>query len=957
MDLQKMVINALAALYHGTNDALRAEADRWLQDFQHTLDAWQVADSLLHDPNSSIETLIFCSQTLRSKVQRDFEELPGEAFGPLRDSLSTLLKKLNKGPPKVRTQICIAIAALAVHVSVEDWGGGGVVNWLSVEMKSQPELLPSFLELLTVLPQEANSHRIAARPERRRQFEKELVSFSEVALSLLTACWDFEELKEQVLDGFASWLRFCHGISAATLAGHPLVGGALSSLNSDQLLEAAVNVTSELIHYTVSKNSTDISSQLPLIHVLVPCVMGLKDQLKDQSKDEEDVKAIARLFADLGDSYVDLIATGSNEAMLIVQSLLEVTSHPEFDISSMTYNFWHNLQAILTRRDSYMSYGSEASMEMEKNRRLQIFYGPFEMLVSLVCSKVEFPADYSGFSEEDLKDFKHARYALSDVLLDATEVIGGIAALKILFLKLVEAVRNCEQNSRWQPCEAVLFCMQAVAKSVPSQENELLPQVFSLIPKLPLQQQQLHQTVCTTIGAYSKWIDTSQLNILPPLVDVLTKGMGSSEETAAAAAVAFKYICEDCRRKFVGSLDGLFHIYHIALSGEGGYKVSADDSLHLIEALSVIIMELPPEHASKALELLCMPAINPLQAIVNQGAAALQQLPARQLTVHIDRLACIFRNVDLPEIVADAVHTFWPLLKAIFDSRAWDMRTMESLCRSCKYAVRTCGRCMVHTIAAMLEEIQALYQQHNQSCFLYLSSEVIKIFGSDPSCTDYLRSLIEKLFGHTVKLLGSIEDFTARPDIADDCFLLASRCIRYCPDLFVPSSIFPMLIHCSMIGITIQHREACKSILSFLSDVVDLANSPEGEKYISIINNVILPRGAILTRILIAALTGALPSSRLEDVSYVLLSLTRTYRVKIIEWAKESISLIPPAAVTEAECSSFLSALSKAASGSSISHLTSTLEELSDVCRRNRNVQDMVQGALRPLDWNFTTVA
>lgn len=50
--------------------------------------------------------------------------------------------------------------------------------------------------------------------------------------------------------------------------------------------------------------------------------------------------------------------------------------------------------------------------------------------------------------------------------------------------------------------------------------------------------------VCTTIGAYSKWIDTNQLNILPPLVDVLTKGMGYSEETAAAAAIAFKYICE-----------------------------------------------------------------------------------------------------------------------------------------------------------------------------------------------------------------------------------------------------------------------------------------------------------------------------------------------------------------------------------------------------------------------------
>lgn len=31
------------------------------------------------------------------------------------------------------------------------------------------------------------------------------------------------------------------------------------------------------------------------------------------------------------------------------------------------------------------------------------------------------------------------------------------------------------------------------------------------------------------------------------------------------------------------------------------------------------------------------------------------------------------------------------------------------------------------TIGAMLEEIQGLYQQHHQPCFLYLSSEVIKV--------------------------------------------------------------------------------------------------------------------------------------------------------------------------------------------------------------------------------------
>lgn len=40
--------------------------------------------------------------------------------------------------------------------------------------------------------------------------------------------------------------------------------------------------------------------------------MNLKSQLSDSTKDEEDVKAIARLFADMGDSYVELIATGSD---------------------------------------------------------------------------------------------------------------------------------------------------------------------------------------------------------------------------------------------------------------------------------------------------------------------------------------------------------------------------------------------------------------------------------------------------------------------------------------------------------------------------------------------------------------------------------------------------------------------------------------------------------------------
>ncbi|KAL5722448.1 Transportin mos14 [Ranunculus cassubicifolius] len=924
MELQNTVKEALNALYHHPDDNVRTQADRWLQDFQRTIDAWQVADNLLHDASSNPETLIFCSQTLRSKVQRDFEELPSEAFRPLRDSLNALLKKLHRGPPIVRTQISLAVAALAVHVSAEDWGDGGILKWVRDEMNSHPEFIPSFLELLTVLPEEAYSHKIAARPERRRQFEKELVSSVRVALDVLTACLSRNEFKEQVLEAFASWIRLRPGIPSSELACHPLVHEALSSLSSELLSEASVNVISELIHYTSSGSSGGLSAQLPLIQLLVPQVMSLRGQLKDSSKDEEDVKAIARLFADMGDSYVELIATGSTESMMIIQALIDVASHTDNDIASMTFNFWHNLQVHLTERESYISCGSEASIEVERNRRLQTFRSSYEAVVSLVSFRVQYPENHHDLSKEDLKDFKQTRYAVGDVLNDAASVLGGEVTLKILFLKLVEAVGTCGngESCDWRPAEAALYCIRAISDYVSSVEAEVMPQVMTLFPKLPRQPQLLH-TVCLTIGAYSKWLDAAPNDSLAlgSIIDVLIIGMSTSEDSAPAAALAFRHICDDCRKKLSGSLDGLLQIYHLAVSGEGGYKISADESLYLVEALSMVITELSPDIAKKALEAVCVPIVSTLQNIINQGPVALEKVNARELTIHIDRLGNIFRYVSHPEAVADAIHRLWPIFKTIFDHRAWDMRTMESLCRACKYAVKTSGKFMGSTIGAILEEIQELYQQHHQPCFLYLSSE----------------------------------DFTARPDVADDCFLLASRCIRYCPHLFVPSSVFPSLVDCAMIGITIQHREACNSILTFLSDVFDLTNSNRREQYKYIRDGIVVPRGANLTRILIASLTGALPSSRLDVVTYTLLALTRAYGMMSLEWAKATVSLIPTTAVTDVEKSSFLQALSEAASGADISALTIPVEELSDICRRNRSVLEIVQGVLRPLELNFVS--
>ncbi|KAK4402349.1 Transportin MOS14 [Sesamum angolense] len=868
MELQNTVKGALNALYHHPDDAIRMEADRWLQDFQRTIDAWQglecclrwfrlcfeldekgvgdflfqsiwesigiqlrvigkVADNLLHDTASNIETLIFCSQT-QKQAGLWLNSLCGQQVFNFVITCMTLLKSFHKGPPKVRTQ-------------------------------------------------EVFNYKIAVRPDRRRSFENELASGMEIALNVLTACLNINELTEQVLEAFASWLRLRHRIPASALASHPLVLTALSSLNSDILSEASVNVISELIHYTAVRNSNAVA-QMPLIQVIVPRIMSLKPQLRDLSKDEEDVKAIARLFADMGDAYVELIATGSDESMLIVQALLEVASHPEFDIASMTFNFWHNLQIMLIERDSYVAYGSEVSVEAERARRLQVFRSSYEALVALVSVKVEYPQDYADLSREDQKDFKQTRYAVADVLIDAALVLGGDTALRILYMKLIEAVSNCgqSQHTDWRPAEAALYSIRAISDFVSNTEGEVMPQIMSLLPKLP-HQPQLLQTVCLMIGAYSKWLDAapSGLSFLPPLIDILVSGMSISEETASAAALAFRHICDDCKKKLCGSLDGLFQIYQRAVIGEGPFKVSAEDSLHLVEALSMVITELPSEHAKKALEALCLPAVAPLQDIINQGPLVLGQKPARDLTVHIDRLSNIFRHVNHPEAVADAVQRLWPIFKAIFDIRSWDMRTMESLCRACKNA------------------------KNAVVMFMSPVPDILNVVCNLSTCMEFLYSMKGEEFcdvsiDETGGAGGEMAQLSGR-----------SGCSSW-----------------KKVNVGKQW-EASNSILNFLSDVFDLANSSQGKPY----------------------------------VTYALLALTRAYGAKALEWAKASVSLIPSNAVTEVERSRFLQALSDAAAGAAINGLMIPIEELSEVCRRNRSVQEIVQGALRPLELNMAPVS
>ncbi|KAJ7520942.1 hypothetical protein O6H91_19G031100 [Diphasiastrum complanatum] len=714
MDSRATLLEALQALYHHPDPEIRLTANRWLENFQQTVDAWQVSDNLLHDSSCSLEVHYFCAQTLRTKIQRDFEDLPPGAALSLRSSLMGLLVKFCQGPAAVRTQLCLAIAALTMHMGSDEWGNNGVLQWLGSELGSRPDAVLALLELLTVLPQEANSWKVAVRPERRRQFQVALMSSIQDAFNLLVSCLRSGSalLHEQVLRAFAAWLRLSSGIPAATLATHPLVLAALSGLDSEQTFDSAVDAVAELIRYTVCGTSIDLVAQMPLVQVLVPRVMALRPRFtaaireamslkhaEDGTEaeildvDEETTKGMAYLFSEMGESYVELIATGSSEAMIIVEALTEVTSHPDYDIARMTFNFWHHLSRNLTNRAYYLSFGNEAAINAERERRSAVFKPSFELLVSLVSFRVMYPPEFEIWRKDELADFKQTRYSVADVLLDVTEVLGGQATLDLLSRSLF-SIANSDENkltSEWRGVEASLYCIRAIAKAVPLAENAIMPKVMTLLPQLPTQPQLLY-TSSLTIAAFADWLRASpnSRSLLPLLLQLLINALSAPEDPSAAAALALKHVCDACRLQLGDSIEALLRVYQQVLNGEDKFKLSSDDELQLVEGLSIVVSALPPDRLPQALDALCLPVLTPLQQLVTaaQQASSEQQFSARQYTILIDRVANIFRYVSTPEPLAAVFQQMWPLLKTVFTQRGADARSMERLCRACKYVVR-----------------------------------------------------------------------------------------------------------------------------------------------------------------------------------------------------------------------------------------------------------------------------
>ena len=80
-----------------------------------------MADELLHR-KVDVESCYIAAQTMRTKIQNSFHELPPDSHVSLRDSLLEHVNAVTEETSSVIvTQLCLAIADLALLMGPQEW--------------------------------------------------------------------------------------------------------------------------------------------------------------------------------------------------------------------------------------------------------------------------------------------------------------------------------------------------------------------------------------------------------------------------------------------------------------------------------------------------------------------------------------------------------------------------------------------------------------------------------------------------------------------------------------------------------------------------------------------------------------------------------------------------------------------------------------------------------------------
>jgi transportin-3 len=650
----------------------------------------------------------------------DFEQLPADSHASLRDSLLSHLTQHADGAGNVLTQLCLALACLAVRMPAWD----NPIADVHARLGTQQNTTRALVEFLTVLPECATDSKLPVEQARRRAVSVQLAGSAPQVYELLShlSRSDASVPSERVLRGFLSWFRLSSyelapaaGDAAGSAArdaavaevmrsSNPLVQLAMDELfkPDDDCFEVAVDVSIELVRLLTGESGCDgddggsrggsgesaLVRQASSLSMLGPLLERLVAQLQAhvRAQDEDAARGLCRLLTETGEACSPLItsvlagtlpaavsaaidpATAQRAAQL-TEALLLCTAHPTPEVAEIAFNFWYVTMLEIASR-----------LEGEQRAAAQRAWTPaYLQLTAALERAMVLPAESESWSADGFDDFRRFRFACSDGLSDAAKVAGGDVVLGTVVEAIQAGLATLSTTGEWRPLDGALHAAKALSSYVSASRDEPVASMLGAICALPLSSahQLVHSAVMCASG-FASWLH-SHPDRLGAVLSFVSASLATGDaQVAPAACVAVKNICDACSEQLAAEPWASQLLTLVVGSRE--LPLASADRAELLAGAGYVYSLLEVERVVRFLEALATPILHRLSQLCPEGSA---QPPSSEVCSLLDQLVALVRycQPSVPEFaefhpITNMLKASWPVLTSV----------QRHLHRDCRYA-------------------------------------------------------------------------------------------------------------------------------------------------------------------------------------------------------------------------------------------------------------------------------
>ena len=909
---REQVVLALQTLCTSPDRASRSAANAYLESFQKQPEAWSITHEILTDttsPSSSAEAQLFAAQTLRTKLQLDYHQLPANAAAPLRDAIVQLVRAhadgttaAASGGKAIRTALCVALATLALNMA--DWHTplqdvtSVLVGDLSTASAAAPGTNDSataaarweaLLQFVSVLPEEVNESRRSRLSEEQLQerIRRLLQDNAEEVLRLLIASVESTRAAGKssplVFACLNSWLR---EIPVGRVVQTPLLDMTFAALADDELFDAAVDLICGMLRETTEVNEPEV---VQVIEVLYPRIMTLQPKLRENSSDPDAFRGYARIFSEAGEAWVILVARLPDQFEPLVRAIAETTGiDDDLEIVKFTFNFWYDLKQALVS---------------PKHAHAKAVYTPiYTGLVDAMVRHLHYPSG-DDVDESDLFDgdreaeekFRSFRHDMGDVLKDCCNVVGGRECLARVYQQVSALLEQGQAGSvRWQQIEALLFSMRAMAREISLDEADVLPHIMGMLLNLP-EHPKIRYAATLVLGRYTEWTARHPDYLLPQL-NYITSGFSESDvDVTSAAAQALKHFCRDCSQLLVEHVEQLYGFY-----GQVQPSLDFESSVEVTEGVGHVVAAQPVDRQYAALSAFTRPIGDRLEARCT-GAPTDDDKELRKLADDIELLT-VFAFTVVPRVdpgpatehpCVKVYSELWHVLEKVLDVYGKVSFIAERVCSCMKAQLQSYRSHMAILLPSFAERLAGDFDRLRYGCFLWVSGACVRQFAdaeyNTPETVDAVWRFVQ---GQSVALFQTLSskggDSQQMPDIVEDFFRLQIDALFANPvrSLAEPAAgsttdLLDTTVLAALVCLRVRQWDALRTVLHFLRDLTAWT-SPETQPSTTTpiddvsrrhLTTVLAKHVEPMTRLLFVGIAHEYPRDGIPEASGVLLSL------------------------------------------------------------------------------------